>query len=424
MGKKIEDSDRTIRPHIIKANDYSNIELISEVALARSPFHYGNQVINVRKYNQEGEEFYNFTDSSSYEQAVKANYPIRYDNVGGISVYYTPNSHKKEAKSYSVKYDSIGNYISTNKIDSSIVITLDTLQRYLISGFENYDVGVFCYGTHHSVKGATEKLSAYILKLNNKDEIIWRKKIILENAYFTIQDMFVLPNSNLIVSGLKGDNTGWVYKISSDGEIMWETKLGTSNYIANASKIIQNLTGDIIVVGAANNISNDADSDYYWAKLNISGEILWQYKEGTPLDDRLTDIVEYEKDKYYFSGIRTTIAILHRFEDPDVSVQEHNTAPEVNVLEFSDYYDIENNRLYDKAELVSIRGKVLKSMDISDKFNFQVQKDNYYRGVFFLRLSGKEGTLVKKADLLKELVITKKAVNFPIEFYSLNIFFI
>ncbi len=395
--KKIDDNDKTIRPQIIRVFDNLEIELISELSLVRTNFTYANQIVNVRKYTKDGELISNYSDSSKYEKAVKAKFPIGYNNdYNGISVYYTPQSQRTQAFSYAVHLDKKGNYTSSCLIDSSALVNQDTVDRYLIKGFENYDSGVYAYGVKHIIRGNDEVRSSYIMKLDSNDNILWKIPIGPENKYYTISNICVTADNDVIVVGFKGDLSGMAYKISEDGQIEWSKNLGDSNCLEIIENIIQNVSGDLIIVGRATDKGTETKENLYLAKLDVNGNLIWQIKEPRQSVEYFTDIVEYSADKYYISSIRGTSAVLYKFEDPDVSVEEQNTAPEVNVLEYADYYDIENNRLYDKAELVSIRGTVLKSMDISDKFNFQLQKDNYFRGVFFLRLSGKKGTLVKK----------------------------
>ncbi len=395
--KKIEDADKTIVPQVIRVNNNSEIELLSELSLLRSDFTYGNQVVNIRKYTMGGEEIENFTDSSSYEMAIQAAYPIRYDkDFQGLSVYYTPMSHHTNAFSYAIHLDSAGHFMHSAKIDSSVVVTQDTLERYLIAGFENHEDGVYCYGRAHIKNGNSEILASYILNLDKNDQMVWKTIISPDNGYFTINDLAVLDNSNIVFVGFKGDGSSWVYNIDSKGEIIWKTQLVSDTYNANGRSIIQNLSGDFIVAGSANDKTSGSDGDYYLAKLDNEGNIRWQQKQGVPFDEYLTDIVEYEPNKYYLSGIRTTLAQLFKYEDNDVSVNDKNIAPDISIKEFADHYEVENNYSYDKAELVDIRGRVLKSFGISNKLYFTVSKDNYYRGVFFLRLTGTKASLIKK----------------------------
>ncbi len=394
--KKIEDTDKTIIPHIIRVNDNSEIELLSELSLLRSNFTYGNQIVNIRKYKKNGELISNYSDSSNYEKATQANFPIGYDyGYDGISVYYTPKTNHTMAYSYAVHLNKSGEYQSISILDSSTVITKDSVDRYLIKGFESFVSGVYVYGLKHIKRGNDEVIASYVMKLNNSDNILWKESIEPDNGYFTIRDICVTPEEAVYVVGFKGDDHGMIRKLNKNGEVEWSKVLG-DYYFTTPMKIIPNLSGDFIIVGKAKDYNNAAAEYRYIAKIDSSGKILWQEKILSQSLETLTDVVEYENNKYYISSIRGTSALLYKFEDPDVSVEEQNTAPEVNVLEYAEYYYIENNKLYDKAELVSIRGKVLKSIDISEEFNFQVEKDNYYRGVFFLRLSGKKGTLVKK----------------------------
>ncbi len=395
--KKIEDAEKTIVPQIIKVTDNDEIELLSELSLLRSPFTYGNQVINVRKYTMDGKEISNYSDSSEYLKAIKADFPIRYnDKTDGISVYYTPMSHHTKSYSYAVHFDESGKYLSSSLIDSSIVISPDTLDRFIAKGFENYSSGVYVYGRKHSKKEPSEVLSGYILKLDTADKLIWKKSIELGNAYFTIEDIFVTANDEIVVLGFKGDGNGCAYKINSSGEIIWEVDLGTQEYSANPGKIIQNLSGDFIIVGKAVKKIEQPISEKYIAKINNDGMILWQKHEASQYHEFLTDVIEYEPNKYYTSSMSSKLALLYKFEDPDISAKEHKPIPEIRISEFPNHYEIDNFELYETVDIVSIRGKVLKSFSIAGKSSFQIEKDINYRGVFFIRLTGKQGILVKK----------------------------
>ncbi len=393
----IEQGDSTIIPWSLKILDNSNIEILSELALFRSDFSYNNQVLSVKRFNSEGVEIYSQFDTSGLKFATWAKLPVRYHN-NQISAYYTPRQNWQQALSYSMHYDSEGNFLQSKLIDSSIVYSQDSCDRYLLKDFRiSKDSSVYCFGDLHMSYGVSDQTAGYIIKINSKDEKVWKKTFFPNNASFIISDLIILTNGQIIIAGYQG-RVGYLYWLDSESNILRQSKLETAAYGVIPIKIMQNVNGNLIIIGQAVDWDSTSDEagDNYIAKLDEDGNVLWQKKEGIPIQETLTDIVEYEPNKYYLAGTRKSLALLYQFEDKSISVEEQNFTKDVKVLELSNCYEIENNKIYDKAELVSIRGKVLQSFTISDKFNFQVQKDSYYRSVFFLRLSGKNGSIVKK----------------------------
>jgi len=82
------------------------------------------------------------------------------------------------------------------------------------------------------------------------------------------------------VSGNNGSYDGWIVKLGSSGQIEWQNSLGGTNpdYLFDIS---ENENGGYVIVGSTN--SNDGDvsgnngsSDGWIVKLGSSGEIVWQ----------------------------------------------------------------------------------------------------------------------------------------------------
>ncbi len=140
---------------------------------------------------------------------------------------------------------------------------------------------------HH---GSTDYSDSWVVKLNSAGDIEWQKCLggsDWDYAY-SIQQT---SDSGFIVAGASNSNDGdvsgnhgygdyWVAKLNSAGALVWQRALGGSDE-DEASSIQQTSDGGFIVAGYS--YSNDGDvsgnhgnGDYWVVKLNSAGDIEWQ----------------------------------------------------------------------------------------------------------------------------------------------------
>ncbi len=166
----------------------------------------------------------------------------------------------------------------------SIIQTLEG--GYAIAG-ETYSNDGDVSGFHEN---STTSPDAWVVKLTNKGEIEWQKTIGgsgRESARSIVQ----LPDSSFFfvgstdskdgdVSGIHGGlgyQDGWLVKLSSQGDILWQKCIGTdsSDYLQNI--ILANDSG-YILTGASNGFSklNTRDYDFWVLNIDNNGSTIWQ----------------------------------------------------------------------------------------------------------------------------------------------------
>ena len=108
---------------------------------------------------------------------------------------------------------------------------------------------------------------AWILKLNSDGSIAWQKTY-GGDSYDTAQDIRLTGDGGYVVAGsyhFPGVTAGgWIFKLDSAGNILWQKAYGDNNDVANSVRLTSD--GGYIVAGSDG-------SDYWVAKLNSQGEI-------------------------------------------------------------------------------------------------------------------------------------------------------
>jgi hypothetical protein len=109
------------------------------------------------------------------------------------------------------------------------------------------------------------------------------------------------------VSGNHGEEDYWIARLDSDGELIWQKSLGGSN-IEFGYSIHQTADGGFIIAG--NSDSNDGDvtgnhgdSDYWIVKLDSDGELIWQKSLGGTDLDGAASIQQTSDGGYIIAGL-------------------------------------------------------------------------------------------------------------------------
>lgn len=143
-------------------------------------------------------------------------------------------------------------------------------------------------------------LDFWVVKLNNKGDIIWQKmyggsqqdyalslSISADGGYFIAGH--TLSNDG-DVNGNHGDMDWWVIKIDGTGNLIWQRCLGGSKS-DQANSVQATADGGCIVAGVEGSTDGDVTNnhgigDYWLVKLDKSGNIQWQKTYGgTALDE-------------------------------------------------------------------------------------------------------------------------------------------
>ena len=193
-----------------------------------------------------------------------------------------------------VKIDSAGNLIwqkcfggSNNDYAYSIQQTIDG--GYIVAGLSNSEDGDVS-GWHEGYYWNDATYDYWIVKLNTDGDLVWQKCLggTATDMAFSIKQT---TDGGYIVAGLSnsedGDVSGWhgsfdywIAKLDSAGNLLWQKCLGGSDD-DEAPSVIQINDGGYIVAGSTSSTDGDVGGnhglyDYWIVKLDLDGSLVWQ----------------------------------------------------------------------------------------------------------------------------------------------------
>jgi uncharacterized delta-60 repeat protein len=152
---------------------------------------------------------------------------------------------------------------------------------------------------------------AWILKLNSDGEVDWQK------AYGGPSDDYALSiqqtlDGGYIVAGMTlsygaGEVDGWVFKLNSSGDIIWQKTYGGTGDDRSHS-IQQTSDGGYIVAGRTTS-SGAGNADAWVFKLSSSGDVQWEKTYGGADEDRAYDIQQTSDGGYIVTGYTASFAV-------------------------------------------------------------------------------------------------------------------
>jgi len=164
------------------------------------------------------------------------------------------------------------------------------------------DGGYIVAGVTYS-KGAG-RLDFWVLKLNEKGEIIWEKTYggSENDCANSIQQT---REGGYIVAGYTeskgtGERDSWVLKLDEYGEIIWEKTYG-GEYNDEANSIQQTRDGGYIVAGSTES-KGVGKEDFWVLKLDKNGEIIWDKTYGGDSFDESYSIQQTRDGGYIVAG--------------------------------------------------------------------------------------------------------------------------
>jgi len=157
------------------------------------------------------------------------------------------------------------------------------------------------------VAGSTRSKGAggydfWVLKLNEKGEIIWEKTYggsgnDEANSIQQTRDGGYIVAGYTRSKGKGGEADFWILKLDEKGKIIWEKTYGGIDYdIANS--IQQTRDGGYIVAGS----TRSKGGDFWILKLDEKGKIIWEKTYGGPGDDEAYSIQQTRDGGYIVAG--------------------------------------------------------------------------------------------------------------------------
>ncbi|WP_435354645.1 3-coathanger stack domain-containing protein [Emticicia sp. SJ17W-69] len=229
----------------------------------------------------------------------------------GTGYYENNTGHHGLADIYAIRIDSFGNvvwkkYYGGSDTDNGFDIVKGMGDEYVITGQSDSNDG--------DVTGNEGYYDIWVFKINGSGDIIWQKTFggdnweISKGIDKTSDGNFVIvgetnsDNGDLLGSNLHkfyGRIIGtdiWVIKIDTNGNIIWQTCLGGTEYERGAA-IHASSSGNLYVTGHSDSYDGDLNwtygsNDAWVVKLNENGNILWQKQIGGWSDDIPQGIAE------------------------------------------------------------------------------------------------------------------------------------
>jgi Secretion system C-terminal sorting domain/Domain of unknown function (DUF5122) beta-propeller len=178
-------------------------------------------------------------------------------------------------------------------------------------GWANVDVGknikatadgnyIICGYTNSWGNGGYDVL---LVKINPMGDVLWSKTYggadwdFGYNVCSTADGGFIIAGETYSFGA--GNNDFYILKTDAAGTIEWERTLGTTRNDVGRS-VVQTYDGTYLVVGYTTQITNTANNDLYFARLNAQGDTLWTKRKSLVGDDYAFDVAVTNVDSSYY----------------------------------------------------------------------------------------------------------------------------
>ena len=320
-----------------------------------------------------------------------------------------------------VKLDSLGGIIWNKSLggtdyDNALSIQQTTNGGYIVVGNSlsiNGDVDSN-HGNHDS----------WIVKLNPLGSIVWSKCFGGTNRE-DARSVQQTADGGYIVAGASysnngdvainyGGRDGWVFKLSSNGNIEWEKSLGgTHNDYINS--IQQTADGGYIVAGNSSSdngdlTSNQGSEDYWVIKLNSTGNIEGQKSVGGDKSDVANFIRQTADGGFIATGFTSSNNgdVTNNYGDDDYWVIkflpifpnsiEHTTINEplllINPNPVRNELNITSNLNITNLQIYDIQGR--SQLSLSGNIPTKINTTDLVCGIYFIRLETSKGIIEQK----------------------------
>jgi hypothetical protein len=374
------------------------------------------------------EEFYAIQQTSDGGYIVAGYTESNDGDVSGLHGFYDDG--------WVVKLDASGNLLWQKCLGGSGEDVLYSIQQtsdggYIVAGTtSSYDGDVSGY--HGAYGGYYENTDGWVVKLDASGNLLWQKCLggsrgdYASSIQQTSDGGYIVAgytqSSDGDVSGNHGFYDGWVVKLDTSGNLLWQKCLGGSDWWDVFNDIQKTSDGGYIVAGRTD--SNDGDvsgnhgsGDGWVVKLDASGNLLWQKCLGGSDEDYARSIQQTSDGGYIVVGYTTS-------NDGDVSGHHGNpygySIPDFWVVKLApdnlgteelsvnakigvypnpvkDILHFTSKEPVVKAEIFDQNGRLIKTAEV---FNNQLSVSSLSKGIYFLNLQTAKGKL--KTKFIKE----------------------
>ena len=231
------------------------------------------------------------------------------NNRGGYTVSALNVSSIIDFNAYVLELDSIGNIIWKKSYGGSDFDKLNSM-------IQTPDGGYLFVGNTSSNDGDLQNLNffpnniGWIVKIDSIGNIVWQK-LIGGTGYDELFNVSHTSDNGYIIAGSSSSNDGdvqeniwvdcaWIIKLNSIGIIQWHKCIGRDNF-NKAKDVKQCFDGGYIVACDKRPLYAD-DRDGFIVKLSSTGTIEWQKDIGGDRDDFFTSILETTDGGFIVGG--------------------------------------------------------------------------------------------------------------------------
>jgi uncharacterized repeat protein (TIGR01451 family) len=183
---------------------------------------------------------------------------------------------------------------------------------FIVAGV-TYSTNGYVVGNH----GPTHVAEAWLIKLKANGDTVWTRCYggsSRDTAYSVIETSdkgFVVAGSSRSsdgnLTGNNGESDGWIFKIDSSGNLLWQQNFGGAGE-DGFRNVVENADGSFTAAGytfstTATSNGNKGMADFWVARINSNGSsTVWSKGFGGPASDMAVSIVRTQDEGYFVTG--------------------------------------------------------------------------------------------------------------------------
>lgn len=234
---------------------------------------------------------------------------IQTQDLGYAITGSTTGSWNEVPDMYLMKTDSTGSFLWSHLYGGN---NIEQCKAFL----KTNDQGFFLVGYTNSF-AFNNDYDGYLVRTDSLGNVLWTKSIGTNN-WDLIESVSKTNNNGFVIAGTSygtsnGHPTGWIVKMDSSGNTIWQKLLESQSDIF-LKKIIQSNDGNYVACGYYVDGANSRDQAYA-VKLDAStGDTLWTYSYHGPNGTHFNSVDEFSSGTLGLGGYELTEADTNRDE--------------------------------------------------------------------------------------------------------------